>query len=238
MVEKFWGVIICILSGSVAFFFLNKFDQGAITFSNGIRIKPLYSYFFTFIFIIVSVWGMFIALGFMRLKTFTSWLMGKADDTLTPKKFNKDYQQGQAIFQKSSKSNGEKCFYHKNIEAINFCHNCKNHFCSDCLIAGPNFYYCKSDQCQKVLDREIDYYNNPRFCPQCIAATTPESSGDIISCNFVFGDKFIPKEYSDRCEICNSLIMVKRGTFFQNKGSYRVIFLDFDRSRFLSRKLK
>jgi len=236
MLEKLWGVIICVLSGLVALFFLNKFDQGSITFSNGIRIKPFYSYFFSFFFIIISIWGVLIALGSIRLKSFISWLMG--GNTSTPKKFNKDYQQDQKIFQKSSKSEGEKCFNHKDKEAINFCHNCKNHFCSDCLIEGPNFYYCKSDQCQKVLDREIDYYNNPRFCPQCIAETTQEPSGDIISYNFVFGDKFIQKEYGDHCEICNSVIMVKRGTFFQNKGSYRAIFLDFERSRFLSRKLK
>ncbi|MCJ7833357.1 MAG: hypothetical protein MUQ20_03105 [Deltaproteobacteria bacterium] len=238
MVEKFWGVIFCILSGSGAFFFLSKFDQGAVTFSNGIRIKPGVSHLFTIFFIIVSAWGLFIALGFMRLITFISWLKGEVDDTPTPKKFNKDHQQDQKMFQKSSNSKREKCFFHKDKEAIKYCHNCNNHFCNDCLVEGPNFYYCKSDQCQKVLDREIDYYNNPRFCPRCIVETTPESSDDIISYNFVAGDKFILKGDGDRCEVCNSLIMVKRGSFFQDKGSYRVIYLDFGRSSFLSRKVK
>jgi hypothetical protein len=233
LLEKFWGFMICISSGSLAFFLLNKFEEGAITFSNGIRIKPIYSLLFTLLLIVFFVWGFLITIGLARLKTL---LKGREDDSL--KKFDLDYNQDQNLFQKSSKSKGEKCFYHKDKDAINFCHHCNNHFCSDCLIEGPNFYYCKSDQCKEFLDREIDYYNNPRFCPKCIAATTEESSGDIISYNFVAGDKFIPEGDGDRCEVCNSVIMVKRGTLLLSKGAFRVIFLDPGRSTFLSRRLK
>ena len=77
MREKVRGLIICILSGSLVVFLLDRFDEGAIIISDRLRVKPFYSLLFTMLLIVISVWGLLIAVGFARLKTLISWLLGK-----------------------------------------------------------------------------------------------------------------------------------------------------------------
>ncbi len=138
------------------------------------------------------------------------------------------------IFNILKKNPSEKCFKHPDKDALSFCHGCKKHYCADCLIEGPSFYYCKSEDCLRLYSSEKSYSLNPRFCPQCLSETTDESSGDIISVNLI-GDKFV-NESREECPICGSIVLEKIGPIAGRKGSYRVIYLDSNRTKFISRK--
>jgi len=129
-----------------------------------------------------------------------------------------------------------KCINHPERDAINFCHGCKKYLCKSCLIEGPRYYYCNSESCLKLYYQEVDFSKNPRFCSKCLSETLDESSGDIISVNFI-GDKFIC-EGGEECSVCGSEVVEKIGPIVGRKGSYRVIWLDSDRTKFISRKLK
>jgi DNA-directed RNA polymerase subunit RPC12/RpoP len=85
--------------------------------------------------------------------------------------------------------------------------------------------------------QELDYFNNPRFCPECISATTDESAGDIVSVNYIFGEQLID-ERREECPVCGSETLEKTGSFLRRKASYKVIWLDSERKTFISRKLK
>jgi hypothetical protein len=125
---------------------------------------------------------------------------------------------------------------HKDKKALNFCHHCKQYYCKECLIEGPAYYYCKSTECLDVFRIEASYHERPRFCPKCIAETTDESTGDIVSVNFI-GDH-LTWEGREECPTCRSRVMEKIGTFFGRKGSFRVILLGDNKTALISRKLK
>lgn len=130
----------------------------------------------------------------------------------------------------------KKCSNHPEKDALSFCHACKSFFCEDCLIEGPRHYYCKSSTCRALYYQELDYLRDPRFCPQCLEETTDESAGDIVSVNFI-GDKFA-YEGREECPTCGSRVVEKIGSFFGRKGSFRVIFMPDDQTKFISRKMK
>jgi len=48
-----------------------------------------------------------------------------------------------------------KCYNHSNKDALSVCHACGSHFCSDCLTAGAEYYYCDNAQCQAALQGEL-----------------------------------------------------------------------------------
>ena len=51
-----------------------------------------------------------------------------------------------------------KCKNHLKINAISFCHSCGESFCKECLIEGPEYYYCKNEACQNKMQNDIlDY---------------------------------------------------------------------------------
>ncbi|MCX5727184.1 MAG: hypothetical protein NT030_08525, partial [Candidatus Saganbacteria bacterium] len=129
-----------------------------------------------------------------------------------------------------------KCVNHPHKKALSVCYGCKRSFYSDCLIEGPQSYYCNSETCLKLYEQEIDYANNPRFCPKCISETTEEASGDIISVNLV-GYKFI-YESQVKCQVCGSIVAEKIGPLFGRKGAYRIIWLNPEKTKFISRKKK
>lgn len=131
----------------------------------------------------------------------------------------------------------EKCTNHPETEALNICKGCKQHFCEECLVEGTRYYYCKSKKCKDLYYQEIDYSKNPRFCPKCISETTDETAGDLVSVNYILGDKFI-NEVHEECPVCGSVINEKIGNFGSHKMSYKVIWLNKDKSEFISRKLK
>jgi len=129
----------------------------------------------------------------------------------------------------------QPCTNHPEKKALNFCQHCKQHFCKDCLVEGARYYYCRADTCMRRGAQEIDYAENPRFCPQCIADTTEESAGDLLTVNFI-GTSFI-NETRKECLACGSLELTKaspRGS----GASYKVIWLDESRTHFISRKLE
>jgi hypothetical protein len=128
------------------------------------------------------------------------------------------------------------CLNHKDKNAFNVCHHCKQYFCEECLIEGPAYYYCKNEECLDAFRLEASYHERPRFCPKCIADTTDESTGDIVSVNFI-GNR-LDWEGREECPTCKSQIVEKKSTFFGNKGSFRVIWLGDNKSTFISRKLK
>jgi len=49
---------------------------------------------------------------------------------------------------------GQNCFRHPTREALSSCHSCGRHFCSQCLVEGEEFYYCKDQTCQDMLRQE------------------------------------------------------------------------------------
>lgn len=137
---------------------------------------------------------------------------------------------------KKYKKESEKCTNHPEKNALSFCHSCNRSFCKDCLVEGPQYYYCKSEVCMKKYAQEIDYSKNPRFCPKCISETTEEFAGDLISVNFI-GDKFV-NESREECPICGSIVLEKISSVFRRRGSYRVIWLNYEKTKFISRKVK
>ena len=134
------------------------------------------------------------------------------------------------------KKESEKCVNHPSKDALSFCYNCKKFFCEECLIEGPKYYYCKSSACMETYSQEIDYSNNPRFCPKCISETTNESAGDAMSFNLV-GDKLV-NEIREECPICGSIVLEKIGSVFGRKGTYKIIWLNENKTKFISRKMK
>lgn len=59
------------------------------------------------------------------------------------------------------------CFNHPSKKALNFCHHCKEYYCTDCLNEGTEFYYCNKKECyekyllQKPSEKIYDYFNYP-----------------------------------------------------------------------------
>lgn len=127
------------------------------------------------------------------------------------------------------------CCNHPNRDVISFCQGCKKQLCEECLVEGPRYYYCKSEVCLTLFRQEVDFAENPRFCAQCLSETLNESSGNIISVNFV-GDKLV-SESPDECSICGSEVFEKVGPV-SRKGAYKVIWLNAERTQFISRRVK
>lgn len=48
------------------------------------------------------------------------------------------------------------CVNHPDKQALSFCHACKRHFCSECLVEGSDYYYCKNAECQVLNIKEIE----------------------------------------------------------------------------------
>ena len=129
----------------------------------------------------------------------------------------------------------QPCSNHPEKKALSFCKSCKQHFCEDCLVEGARYYYCRAEDCMRKGAQEIDYADNPRFCPQCIADTTEESSGDLLTVNFI-GTSFI-NETRRECSTCGSQELAKASPLGTG-ASYRVIWLDESKEHFISRKLR
>jgi len=131
----------------------------------------------------------------------------------------------------------KKCSIHSDISALNICNGCKKYYCKNCLTEGPQYYYCASNECRKLYLQELDYANSPRFCQKCISETTEESSGDIVTVNGIFGENLYDETHRD-CPICGAVTCEKVGTFGRYKASYKVIWLNDERTKFISRKIK
>ena len=48
----------------------------------------------------------------------------------------------------------DKCYNHPNKNVLSVCHSCGRYFCSDCLTAGAEYYYCYNVQCQLAMQSE------------------------------------------------------------------------------------
>ncbi len=51
-----------------------------------------------------------------------------------------------------------KCSNHPDKNSISFCHSCGKLLCENCLSVGKEFYYCKDDKCQLLLNEEDNQY--------------------------------------------------------------------------------
>lgn len=49
-----------------------------------------------------------------------------------------------------------QCLNHPERKAFNFCKVCRNYYCEDCLVEGPEYYYCKNEKCQQELKNIIN----------------------------------------------------------------------------------
>jgi len=128
------------------------------------------------------------------------------------------------------------CSNHKDNKALNFCHHCNQYYCEECLIEGPVYYYCKSEACLDAFKIEASYHERPRFCPKCIAETTEESAGDIISVNLI--GEHLTWDSREECPTCRSQTREVKSTFGGHKGSFRVILLGDNKDKFISRRIK
>ncbi len=43
------------------------------------------------------------------------------------------------------------CQNHPDRESQSFCHFCKTDYCGECLVEGPEYYYCRKSECQKAF---------------------------------------------------------------------------------------
>lgn len=48
----------------------------------------------------------------------------------------------------------ERCFIHPERNSLAPCHSCGRYFCQECLIDGKEYYYCREEQCQLVMNQE------------------------------------------------------------------------------------
>jgi uncharacterized RDD family membrane protein YckC len=46
------------------------------------------------------------------------------------------------------------CITHPTRPALSVCHSCGHSFCSDCLVEGEEFYYCRGEACQNALRQD------------------------------------------------------------------------------------
>jgi predicted nucleic acid-binding Zn ribbon protein len=87
------------------------------------------------------------------------------------------------------------CFTHPTRQALSFCHSCGRYFCSDCLVEGEEFYYCKDEACQNGLRQEtVRISKEPEkqagtawICPDCNYSNSDESVK--CACGYVYGEK-------------------------------------------------
>jgi hypothetical protein len=61
------------------------------------------------------------------------------------------------------------CSNHLEKKAYSTCHNCGKHYCEECLDEGKEYYYCKSQECQEILKKELPIEILPFnvVCPNC-----------------------------------------------------------------------
>lgn len=57
------------------------------------------------------------------------------------------------------------CLIHSDRKSLNFCKVCKNYYCVECLDEGPEYYYCKNEECQQELinalnNKEVNEFAN------------------------------------------------------------------------------
>ena len=53
----------------------------------------------------------------------------------------------------------KKCKNHPEQDAISFCHSCGDSYCRECLIEGPEYYYCKKEICKNKMQNDILSYS-------------------------------------------------------------------------------
>ncbi len=47
------------------------------------------------------------------------------------------------------------CKNHESIKSVNICHSCGESFCENCLVDGATYFYCKNENCQRELQKEL-----------------------------------------------------------------------------------
>jgi hypothetical protein len=50
------------------------------------------------------------------------------------------------------------CYNHPGKKALSACHSCGQYFCSDCLMEGATYYYCKNEKCRQMYQEEVKAY--------------------------------------------------------------------------------
>lgn len=93
----------------------------------------------------------------------------------------------------------ENCYNHPERKAHSICHNCGRSFCEDCLTVGTEFYYCKSPECQKKFNEDIESELSQEeiICPNC-QSILHISKEELGSAGF-------------RCMECESYIIILNG---------------------------
>ncbi len=65
------------------------------------------------------------------------------------------------------------CVNHPGVEAVGFCHHCRNWLCSRCVTEGRENYYCRKPECLKALKIEDAWAQGK--CPFCGKKYNPMS---------------------------------------------------------------
>jgi hypothetical protein len=50
----------------------------------------------------------------------------------------------------------QKCLNHPERHAVSFCHGCGKFFCEECLVEGPEYYYCRRESCMKLYEQAVE----------------------------------------------------------------------------------
>jgi hypothetical protein len=58
-----------------------------------------------------------------------------------------------------------KCVNHDDRDAMSTCRNCKQPFCSECLVEGQEYYYCAQPDCQNAMNELHDELIVPDAAP-------------------------------------------------------------------------
>ncbi len=78
------------------------------------------------------------------------------------------------------------CLNHPDKEALSICHGCGKEFCELCLDEGTEYYYCKNQECQELLKKELPLdVLNIVICPECnseLELSEEENSKGKIRC--------------------------------------------------------
>jgi len=62
-----------------------------------------------------------------------------------------------------------RCQNHPDRKALSQCHGCGDWFCHDCLLEGPEYYYCEKSSCRSALlkEKKPDIKLKTVVCPSC-----------------------------------------------------------------------
>jgi hypothetical protein len=92
------------------------------------------------------------------------------------------------------------CRNHPGLKVLGSCHSCHDWFCHECLLEGPEYYYCKKQKCRSAFQEEVrpktktkssncpscykKIKGDPKFCSYCgyrLKPITEDETDDLVT---------------------------------------------------------